>query len=172
MYPQGFLMFKDGGFGILNIKVWRATFLYPNGISNFLNAIISELGLWSLSIFTPLLLLSKKIRKFSFVNLILIGSLLFLVFLFLPSDRYYNIAVSVFRYSYPAFITFILAIFLLAMKFKKENLLIIFALTNMIIIPELTNRPKLIFLLLPIVFVIFYEYEVVKFIKNKSVKVN
>ncbi len=172
MYPQGFLMFKDGGFKILNINVWRATFLYPSGISNFINAIISEFGLWSISIFTPLLLLNKKIRNTNYVSLIFIGSFVFAIFLFLPSDRHYNIAVSVFRYSYPAFITFILAIFLLAKKFKKENILIIFALANMIIIPELAYRPKLIFLLLPIVFIVFYEDEVVKFIKGKARQVN
>jgi len=172
MYPQGFLMFKDQGFKILNINVWRATFLYPNGLSNFLNALISEFGLWSFSIFTPLFLLFKKVRRTNYASLILMGCILFGIFLFLPSDRHYNIAVSVFRYSYPAFITFILAIFLLAKKFKKENLLIIFALSNLLIIPELTYRPKLLFLLLPISLMIFYEEKVVKFIKDKAHAVN
>jgi len=167
MYPQSLPMFENGGLKILSINVWRATFLYPNGIPNFINAMISEFGLWSLSIFTPLLLLSKKVRKSHYVNLILIGTALFAIFLFLPSDKHYNIAVSVFRYSYPAFITFILAIFLLAKKFKKESLLIIFALVNLLIIPELAYKPKLLFLLLPIALIIFYEEEVVKFLRNK-----
>lgn len=172
LYPQGFLIFKDGGFTILSINVWRATLLLPNGISNFINAIISEYGLWAVSIFTPLLIFSKKVRKTQYLPLILIGSLCFVVFLFLPSDKYYNIAVSVFRYSYSAFITLILSIFLLAVKFKKENLLVIFALSNMIIVSELTFRPKFLILLLPIVFIVFYEEEITEFIRNKVRAVN
>lgn len=172
MFPQGFLFFKDAGLKILDINVWKATLLYPNGLSNFFNAIISEYGLWAISIITPLLLFFKKVRESNVASLILIGSIYLLIYFFLPSDKHYNIAVSVFRYSYPVFITFILSIFLLAKNFKKENLLAIFALANMLIIPELTFMPKLIFLLLPVVFLIFYEEEVVKYIKGKVREVN
>lgn len=167
LYPQGFLMFKDHGFDILKINVWRATLLYPNGKLYFVNALISEFGLWSLSIFTPLLLFIKKVRNSEISKLIFIGLLILVIYMFLPSDNFYNIAVSVFRYSYAGFIVFILAIFLLAVKFKKTQLLIIFSLANMIIIPSLTFKPKLIFLLLPIVFIIFYEEEILTFFRNK-----
>lgn len=171
-YPQGFLWFKDGGFTILNTNVWRATLLFPNGIMNFINALISEYGLWAVSIFTPVLLFSKKVRNANYVPLILTGSFCFIVFLFLPSDRFYNIAVSVFRYSYPVFITFILAIFLIARKFGKEKILVIFALANMLIIPELHYRPKFLILLLPVVFLVFYEDEIRKFTSGKVLGVN
>ncbi len=172
LYPQGFLFFKDGGYGILQINVWRVTLQYSNGIVNFINAIISEYGLWSVSILTPLLLLFKKVRESNARSLILIGTLCLFLFFFLPSDRHYNIAVSVFRYSYPAFITLILAIFMLGKQFKKENALILFTLANFLIIPELIFKPKLLILFLPVVFLVFYPKEATDFIKNKVLLVN
>lgn len=169
VYPFSFLFFKGDYVGIEN-SVLRS-FFYPNGVINFFNAIISEFGLWTLTVFTPLLLFFGKMRKNKSLEkariLILMGIINFAVFLFLPSDKYYNIAVSVFRYSYAAFIPVILSIFLIAQNFKKERLISFLALSGLIIIPELHYYPKLMFIFIPLSLIIFYFEEVYSFIKSK-----
>lgn len=160
IYPQPFLFFKGDYYPILSTPVWDTTTKNIAGMMNFVNALISEYGLWSFAIFSPLILISKKLRNnqsFKQIkSLILIGSLSLVIFIFLPSDKYYNIVVSVFRYSYPAFISLILAIFLIARKFGREEQLGILALTNMIFIGGLQYTPKISLIILPIALFIFF----------------
>jgi len=169
VYPLSFLFFKGDYVGIEN-NVFRS-FTYPNGVNNFFNAFLSEFGLWTLTILTPLLLLFAKIRKDKKLEkakiLIFMGILNFAVFLFLPSDKYYNIVVSVFRYSYAAFIPVILSVFLIAQHFKKQMFISYLALSGLIIIPELYYYPKLMFLFIPLALIIFYFEKVYFFIKNR-----
>lgn len=169
VYPLSFLFFKGDYIGIEN-NVLRSLF-YPNGVINFFNAIISEFGLWALTVFTPLLLFFAKIRKDKNLEkakiLILIGIINFAVFLFLPSDKYYNIVVSVFRYSYAAFIPIILSVFLIAQYFKKEMLISFLVLSGLIIVPELQYYPKLMFFFIPLALIIFYFEDVYSFIKSR-----
>lgn len=169
VYPLSFLFFKGDDVGIEN-NVLRS-FFYPNGAINFFNAIISEFGLWALTVFAPLLLFFAKIRKDKNLGkakiLIFMGIINFAVFLFLPSDRYYNIAVSAFRYSYAAFIPVILSIFLIAQNFKKEMFISFIALSGLIIIPELHYYPKLLFFFIPLALIVFYFEDVYSFIKSR-----
>lgn len=172
IYPQDFLFFKGVGarFPILENNVLRS-FFYPNGVLNNINAFISEYGVFALSLFTPFLFLVKKIRNNKKLNkaklLIVMGFLNLIVFSILPSDRYYNIVVSVVRYTYPAFIPLILSVFIISQKFKKEVLISFIVLSSLIIIPELSFYPKLMILFIPLSLIVFYFEDVYAFIKNK-----
>jgi len=168
LWPEPFLLFSSNdSFGILGTRVWETTFLRGAlGIDYFVDALIAEFTLWSIVIFSPILLVFRKVREQKIVrNLILIGSLGLIVFSMLPSDEFYNIVVSVFRYSYPAFITLILAVFVISQKFKFEKYLAVFAITNFIFITQLQYRPKIVLLMLPIVLVIFFWEDIRKYLK-------
>lgn len=167
-YPQPFLFFKGDYFPILSAPVWKSTFITKGGEIRFFNAIIAEFKLFAVLVFTPLALLFKKINSSSFRVLILIGLLNLLIYMFLPSDKFYNIAVSSFRYSLPATFTLILGIFVIAKKYNKENIIAILSLVNFMIAPVYIYKPKLLIITLPLVFIIFYPNEFWKTVKGKS----
>lgn len=172
IYPQDFLFFKGTGayFQVLGNNVLRS-FFYPNGVSNNINAFISEYGVFVLSLFTPFLFLVKKIRNNRQLKkaklLLAMGFLNLIIFSILPSDRYYNVVISVVRYTYPAFIPLILSVFIISEKLKKEVLISVIALSSLIIIPELSFYPKLIILFIPLSLIVFYFEDVYAFVKNK-----
>lgn len=172
IYPQDFLFFKGTGayFQILENNVFRS-FSYQNGVLNNINALISEYGVFALSLLTPFLFLIKKIRNSKNLNkarlLITIGFLNLIIFFILPSDRYYNIVVSVIRYTYPAFIPLILSVFIISQKSKKEVLVSLIALSSLVIIPELSFYPKLMIIFIPLSLIIFYLEDIYAFIINK-----
>jgi len=162
IYPQSFLFFKGGNFPILTLNVWKATLLYSGGIYNFINAFLSEYTIWFVAIFFPLLFLFKKIRKNKYFDILLklslIGLLNFIVFFFLPSNDINYIMVSVLRYTYPALVPLILCIFILFKAYKKEELISVIALINILIIPEISYHPKILIFFIPIALIIyFYE---------------
>lgn len=164
-YPQGFFFFKSGGYTILDTQVWRVFVSSPFGFFGTFNAAISEYMILSLSIpivsfFIIKSLIKKNLLKLSSEILILafIGILNLCIYFFLPSDYKDHIMVSVMRYSYPAFITFILAAFLLAKKFGKEEVLVFIILMNMFFTGfPVTFNPKLVFLFIP--FALYYFYQ-------------
>ncbi len=170
LYPFPFLFFKGVHMDFQSNNVLRA-FFYPDGIVRFLNGALSEYGLWIISLFAPLLFLFKKFRHDKNLSkarmLIFIAIINFGVFLFLPSDKYYHIVVSVFRYSYPVFVLVILSFFVIAQKLKKDLLIAFLALTGLIIIPEIRLLPKLMFIFIPVAIGIFYFEEIYSFMKNK-----
>lgn len=168
-YPEPFLFFKgDESFGILETPVWNTTFTRGlTGIKFFIDALISEFTLFSVAIFAPLLLFIRDIRKNAILRtLLVVGTLNLLFFAFLPSDRFYNIVVSVFRYSLPAFITLILALFVAGQRYKKESYLAIFTMTNFLFLSLIQYRPKLIIIMLPIIVFVFFTEEVKRFIRD------
>lgn len=169
LYPEPFLFFKgDESFGILETRVWETTILRGYiGINFFVDALISEFTLWTIAIFAPFLLFIKEIRRNKpLKTLILIGSLNLILFAFLPSDRFYNIVVSVFRYSLPAFIALILALFLAAQQYKKEMHIALFAMTNFLFLSQIQYRPKLVIIMLPIIFILFFPEETKRFVRG------
>ena len=168
-WPESFLFFRgDDSFGILNSRVWETTFLRGAiGIRYFIDALISEFTLWAIAIFTPFLLLFKDVRSNSALRrLIIIGVIGLVFFAFLPSDRFYNIVVSVFRYALPVFVTLILALFVAAQSFKKEVLLAVYAMTNFLFLSQIQYRPKLVIIMLPVIFIIFFPNETKKFFRS------
>ncbi len=166
LYPQGFLFFKDAGFDILKLQVIRVVTSSWFGFFGTMNAFISEYMIWGLSV--PIIIvyvISSAVKKIKMnpgiLLLLIIGILNFLIYAFLPSDNKDYIMVSVIRYSYPAVVPFILAVFLLAKEYKKETHLGIVVFSNMIWsgFPMFYN-PKLIFIFVPIALFIFSKINV------------
>jgi len=159
-YPQPFLIFKGGHYAILAVNVWKAVFLYPNGILKMFSAFLSEYTIWFLAIFFPIILVFKNVKKNKnykiLLKLSLIGWLNFFVFWFLPSNKYYDIMVSVFRYTYPSLIPLILCIFIFFKNYGKDELISIIALINLLIIPEISYHPKILIFYIPIALFIYY----------------
>ena len=89
---------------------------------------------------------------------IIVGVLNILIYLNLPSDNKDYIMTSVMRYSYPAFIPFILGLFLLAQRYVKEEALGVIAIVNMMFVGfPLVYNPKLVFVVAPIALAIFWS---------------
>lgn len=155
-YPQGFLFFKDAGFDILKLQVFRVVSSSWYGFFGTLNAFISEYMIWFLSLPLSVLYILYRVYKKKrvdqgFFPLVFVGLLNCFIYLFLPSDNKDYIMVSVIRYSYSAIIPFILIIFLMAQKYKKESIIGIVALCCMFLIGfPMGYNPKLIFFFVPI----------------------
>ena len=156
LYPQGFLFFKDHGFKILNLQVWKVMNGSLHGLMGTINAFVSEYMIWGLSVPIVFYFIYKRVSiLFPFI---IVGILNILIYLNLPSDNKEYIMVSVMRYSYPAFIPFILGLFLLAQRYVKEETLGVVAIVNMMFVgfPMIYN-PKLVFVVAPIALAIFWS---------------
>ncbi len=159
-YPQSFLFFGKSGFEILSTQVWEVSFMSTEGIRNFFNAGFGEYNIWFFSIFISLFILYKSSRKkriSRITKLILIGFSNFIIFLFLPSDTYFHIFVSVFRYTFPVFIPIILAIFLYAKEQGKEEYLYLITFVSLLSSPVYEYHPKVILIVLPIALFIYFK---------------
>jgi hypothetical protein len=62
---------------------------------------------------------------------------------------------SSFRYSFPVFIPLMLGTFLLAAKYKREELIGYVAIANMINVVTMPYYPKLVLIYLPLVLLVF-----------------
>ncbi len=165
-YPQSILFFKGVEWHILDYAVWKILLFFPGGFNTTLQAFIGEYMFWSLSlIITPALLfitwnkLKTQTRK-DIGKLVLLGLLNFAIYFSLPSGQQPNLMTTGFRYTYPAFIPLILCLFLFAKNFHQEEMLSIVALTNMLILPELSYHPKILIGLIPIALIIFYPSKI------------
>ncbi len=160
IYPASFLFFPKSGFEILSTQVWEVSFTSISGLKSFINAGFSEYSLWFFSIFISLFVLFKSYRKkklYRITELILIGISNFIIFLFLPSDNYFHIFVSVYRYTLPVYIPIILAIFLYAKEKGKQEYLYLFTYVSLLISPIYEYHPKVILIVLPIALVIYFK---------------
>ncbi|MFC1627469.1 hypothetical protein ACFL18_02880 [Patescibacteria group bacterium] len=165
-YPLDTPLFKGiAGNSIIQTPIWKAVLLHP---LSMLNAFFGEYMIWSILIFLiPFLYFhkaklkeSKNIKKAK--NFILLGFFNFLVFLILPSGDSYQLHVSQFRFSYPAFIPLILSIFILAMEYKQETTIAILTLANILTLGSLSYHPKLLFIYLPLVYLVFNQNKLTK----------
>lgn len=160
LYPQGFLVFKDYNFGILNAQVWKVFSAFPFGFFGTINAFISEYMVWTVSV--PVVLgafIYKLYKKIVIENplilLFLVGLINYTIYLFLPSDYYEHIMVSVVRYSYPAFVPFALLLYKLCEKKYSEKIGFV-AISNMFFLSfPITYNPKLVFVLVLVVLLLF-----------------
>ncbi|MDO8269392.1 MAG: hypothetical protein Q7T54_01830 [Candidatus Levybacteria bacterium] len=161
MYPQGFLFFEDYGFDILEYQVWRVITGSISGFLGTVNALISEYMVWILSIPIVILFLLKSRGGKVFdlmLPLVITGIFSLFIYSMLPSDNIDHIMVSVIRYSYPAFIPFILSVFLIAKKYKKEEVLGIIAIANMFFIGfPIFYYPKLLFFYIPLALFAYFK---------------
>lgn len=127
-----------------------------------LDSFFAEFKLWSFALpFAAGYLIYKylKVKDYKLDDiskLFILGIVNFLLFLNFPTSEEPWIMVSSFRYAYPAFIPIFLAIFLLAKKYKKEELLGYFTIGNMIFVTSLNYYPKLTLIFIPLSFLIFY----------------
>lgn len=169
IYPQSILFFKGmPSWSIFNIVVWEAI---VSRFLLFINAVTAEYGVWFfLMIITfvyYLFFLRKKIIAGGrFKLLTVIGICNLIIFLFLPTSYEYNIIVSSMRYSYPAFIPLMLAIFLFFINFKKFNVLVLLGFCNIVLLPSVSYRPKIIIPLSIITLLFFYRGEVINLIRK------
>lgn len=161
LYPQGFLFFKDFGFDILDQQVWRVAFGSTYGFVGTLNAFISEYMIWVFAIPVVIFVVIKKINdKFyrSLLPLLLVGLLSYGIYMFLPSDNSNNIMVSVIRYSYPAFIPFLLCLFVIGKKKRWDEKIAVVAIANMLVVGfPMGYNPKILFLYIPLALIFYFK---------------
>ncbi len=157
-YPLVFFDFPSNEvFG--NLRVWNVFIKHPLAM---VDSGFAEFKLWLFAVpFAILFLINKylRVREFRFDDiskLFILGLVNFLLFFNFPTSEQPWIMVSSFRYAYPAFIPLFLGVFLLAKKYKKEELLGYFTIANMIFVTSLSYYPKLVLVFLPIAIVIMY----------------
>lgn len=159
MYPQGFLFFKDAGFTILNHQVWKVVTGSWFGFFGTINALVSEYMIWLVSIPMTLVYFLKRRLKTegNILSLIILGVCNCIIYSFLPSDNIDHIMVSVIRYSYVAFIPFVLTMFILARKYKKQDYLGVVAVANMFAVGfPMSYNPKILLLFIPVALLLYY----------------
>jgi hypothetical protein len=168
-YPKSIPFFNGvPGWNMMIFPVWNVIFKWSGGFLVWINAFISEYTVWCFAFLTiPILyfLTYKHLNKTLFRDiskLLLIAYPCFFVYLFFPSGPYPNLVTSGFRYTYPAMIPLILCVFIYAKRYAKEEILAIIAVTNMLIMPELSYHPKILIALIPIALAIFYPSKVEK----------
>ncbi|GIW61316.1 MAG: hypothetical protein KatS3mg089_0168 [Patescibacteria group bacterium] len=142
-----------------NYRVWNVGLKYP--ITMFDSA-LAEYKMW---IFVVILAFSWLVYRYiikrqyhidAINKLFFLGLTNFLLYFTFPTSEQPWIMVSSFRYSFPAFIPLMLGTFLLAAKYKKEDLVGYLAVGNMIMVTSLEYHPKLVFIYIPLALLIFY----------------
>lgn len=174
VYPQSILFFKGlaGWHSYLTIPLWGAILHTPNLM---LNAFVSELMLWpGLFLLIPLFFIYLKIRKQKyalmpqFKRIVLVAVLILIIYIFLPYDKLYLGMILSVRYIYNVFALLALAVFMIARYFKKEEVLAVALLSSALIIFHQPYQPKLVYLYVPIVVIIFavffYRKQILKII--------
>jgi hypothetical protein len=139
-------------------RVWSIFIKHP---VDKINAFISEYRVWVLSILSlPFLLISKLKKstddKKNIIKLSFIGLINLLLFSTFVSGAEPHIMVSVIRYSYPVFIPLILSVFLIAKLNKWEIYIALISFMSMIFFNSFSYNPKIIFILIPVVFLVLY----------------
>jgi len=168
-YPKSIPFFNGvPGWNMMEYPVWSVIFKWSGGFFVWINAFISEYTVWCLAFLAVPVLYFLTFKQMNvtlrqnIIKLILLAYPCFFVYLFFPSGFYPNLVTSGFRYTYPAMIPLILCLFIYARKYAKEEILAIIAVTNMLIMPELSYHPKILIALIPIALVIFYPSKIEK----------
>lgn len=165
-YPISMLGFPGiqnfGGYLSADNAFWQMILIYPFDI---FNAAFGEFKLWIFSIFIVAsefikqIIKNKDIHYDQNIRIFAIGIVTFILFLTYPTEKHTWIMVSSFRYSFPAFITLILGVFIIASKYKKEKIVCIISLGSMLNVISMAYFPKLLLIYLPISIIIFYVFE-------------
>ena len=150
---KGKLLFTD--------RVWNVTLkhtiqMFDSGLAEYkmwLFVVIIALG-WLVYQYV----IKKRYKLNSINELFLIGLMNFLFYFTFPTSEQPWIMVSSLRYSFPAFIPLILGVFLLAAKYRMEEMIGYIALGNMIMVTSLAYYPKLVFFYIPLVILVFYFF--------------
>ena len=175
-FPQTIPFFKGIPYHVLDDAVWKMFIYFRGGPIIWIQSAISEYTVWCLVLLAaPFIYIWTRKRvstafRSNITKLLILSLLSFIVYLLLPSGPSPSLITSVFRYTYPVFIPLILCIFIYAKRFKKEEVLGVIAVTNMLIMPELSYHPKILIALIPIALLIFYPSKVQTY--YKSIKKN
>jgi len=144
---------------LFNDTIWNATLHHP---FDMFNANFGEYHLWLFSAFVAVIaLINKFVIKKNFQlddvhKIFLIGFINVIFYFNFPANSQVWIMVSSVRYSIPAFIPLILGVFMVAAKYKKEELIGYVTIANMINVLSMAFYPKLILFYLPVSLLAFY----------------
>lgn len=158
-YPLPMLGFKGSSNSFDGQNVLHAIVTRP---MDMFNAGFGEYKLWIFTILIALIslgyqfLIKKKFHLETHHKLFLLGLGCLLPFPTFPTSLEPWSMVSTFRYSFPAFILLILGTFILAQKYKKEELVGYVAIACMINVLSMAYYPKLLLVYLPLSLLIFY----------------
>lgn len=147
-YPQSSFLFSSGHSTILSIQVYKAIFRNPLFA---INALLDEFLAWPI---VAVLLIGTGIKKKIITpesrlkKLLTLTLLVFVFFLFLPTDYTYNVFVSSLRYAYPAFVCLFLCGFVVAQKLKLEAATVVLSLCSILVVLIHPYRPKELFFVL------------------------
>lgn len=164
-YPLPVFSFK--GQELFTDNVLNETLKHP---WQMFNAFFSEYNVWLVIIAAAVSIyyyksIIHKINNIPGINrLFVIGILNIIVYFTFPCSERPEIMVSSLRYSFPAFIPLILGAFIVSSYYKKELLLGLVAVGNMIMVLSMTFYPKLTLIYLPLGFLVIYLMK--KFEKN------
>lgn len=153
-YPAHLLFFQGkSNFQIQNSFVLKTLLINPKDIFLFIQSLISEYLLWSLSLVLVLAVsLYSSFKKKQLINktiliLSILGLVNFAIYLMLPSSPI-NM-VSDLRYAYPAFIPLILATWLIFEKLKIVGYITpIVILSSLAVFTQFDYLPKLFFVII------------------------
>lgn len=153
-YPAHMFFFQGkSNFQIQNSFVLKTLFVNPKNFFLFIQSLISEYLLWSLSlILVPVVSLYSSLKKKQLVNktiliLSVLGFVNFAIYLILPSSSI-NM-VSDLRYAYPAFIPLVLATWLMFEKLKIVGYIIpVVLLSALAVFTQFDYLPKLFFVII------------------------
>ena len=129
------------------------------------NAVFGEYNIWLLFVFAFVVIFlykrfsKKQIKIFGINRLFLLGVLNLILLLNFPTSYQPWVMVSSMRYSYPTFIPLILCIFILASYYKKEHILGLIAIGNMLMSLSTVYYPKLTLIYIPLSLTIIYLIE-------------
>lgn len=171
VYPQSILFFKglEGWHSYLNVPIWQAFIKTP---ILMMNAYISEMMLWPLLFISiPIFMLVLKntdILRYRKINkkILAIPLICFVLYLFFPYDNKYEGMVLSVRYIFSVISLLALFIFILAKNLKIEKIISLLLLISLIPVFINPYMPKLIYLYVPFVFLIFFY----KMFRNKLLK--
>ncbi len=157
LYPQSILGLQGApNWDILKWHVGEIALRYPG---KMLDAIISEYMVWAIAFVVPLILWKKIWENDVHKKLFVVGYANLLFFLFLPTSPEYSIIVSSFRYAYPVIIPLILITLLYLQRMKKEKIIVLISLANILFLPGYEYKPKLLFIFLTCVLVYFHKHD-------------
>ncbi len=173
-YPANLLFFKGApNFDQQDWMLWKIPFDYPQNIIPLINSFVSEYMIWAFSGFIIIWYLysiyhKKKILDKKIKRLVLLGLLIGLISLLLPITPAYKIElfhiISDMRYIYILMVILMLTVFLIASKYKQNNLISVVALLNAIpLFSFIPYQPKM-FIFCIMLFIIF------QLIKPKKIK--
>jgi hypothetical protein len=163
-YPANLPFLKGAPhFTAQDVLLWKVLLVYPKVIPDLINAFLSEYMIWAFSGFVVIAFLMYHFRKKKpidarIIRLSLLGLTTGIVALFLPITAPYKVplfhTISDMRYIYSFIAVLMLAVFLIADHYKKNDLLAKIALLSALpLFSFIPYQPKIVLLCIVIFFI-------------------